>query len=124
MCMSVLYRSGRLDVSPVTFIPSEFILCGFQAVAGAFHQLKTIIYGVYVWQSLQEVGDGMLAEGRLRDLIRRLSCFGLSLLKLDIRQVTRQPNSHLLLARPACALSLHALFLYTCVVSLAVVNVV
>jgi phosphoenolpyruvate carboxylase len=39
-----------------------------------------------LYNSLVSCGDGMLADGRLRDLIRRLSCFGMSLLKLDIRQ--------------------------------------
>ena len=37
-------------------------------------------------RSLREVGLGVLANGRLRDLLRRLSCFGLTLVKLDIRQ--------------------------------------
>ena len=36
--------------------------------------------------SLSAVGDGMLANGRLRDLMRRLSCFGLGLARIDIRQ--------------------------------------
>lgn len=39
-----------------------------------------------MYHSLQAVGDGILADGRLRDLIRRLACFGLSLVRLDIRQ--------------------------------------
>lgn len=38
------------------------------------------------WRSLHETGHGLLAEGRLRDLLRRLAAFGLSLLRLDIRQ--------------------------------------
>lgn len=36
--------------------------------------------------SLTECGDGMIAEGRLTDSLRRLDAFGLTLLKLDIRQ--------------------------------------
>lgn len=32
------------------------------------------------------LGAGVIADGRLLDLIRRLSCFGLSLVKLDLRQ--------------------------------------
>lgn len=31
-------------------------------------------------------GGGIVAEGRLLDLIRRLYCFGISLLKMDVRQ--------------------------------------
>ena len=36
--------------------------------------------------SLVECGDQMIAEGRLTDILRRLDAFGLTLLKLDIRQ--------------------------------------
>mmetsp|Transcript_11538 Transcript_11538/g.34176 ORF Transcript_11538/g.34176 Transcript_11538/m.34176 type:complete len:888 (-) Transcript_11538:12-2675(-) len=39
-----------------------------------------------IYWSLYECGAGMVADGRLLDLLRRLSTFGLSLLKLDIRQ--------------------------------------
>ena len=37
-------------------------------------------------QSLIEVGDAAVADGYLLDLIRQVNCFGLSLVKLDIRQ--------------------------------------
>ncbi|BDA47382.1 probable phosphoenolpyruvate carboxylase [Coccomyxa sp. Obi] len=36
--------------------------------------------------SLWECGSGIVAEGRLLDLLRRLSCFGLGLMKMDLRQ--------------------------------------
>lgn len=36
--------------------------------------------------SLVECGEQMIAEGRLTDILRRLDAFGLTLLKLDIRQ--------------------------------------
>eukprot|EP00775_Hariotina_reticulata_P007911 gene7911-8107_t len=39
-----------------------------------------------VYWSLWECGGGLIADGRLLDLIRRLYCFGMSLLKLDLRQ--------------------------------------
>lgn len=38
------------------------------------------------YQSLCQVGLESLARGRLLDILRRLSCFGLTLLPLDIRQ--------------------------------------
>lgn len=38
------------------------------------------------WQSLVEVGASRVANGRLLDILRRLDCFGLSLVRLDIRQ--------------------------------------
>ena len=37
-------------------------------------------------QWLIEVGDGTVADSALLDLIRQVNCFGLSLVKLDIRQ--------------------------------------
>jgi phosphoenolpyruvate carboxylase len=36
--------------------------------------------------SLYETGNGVLADGLLADTLRRLSCFGLTLARLDIRQ--------------------------------------
>ncbi len=38
------------------------------------------------WRSLVETGLGDIAHGRLLDLRRRLACFGLTLVKLDLRQ--------------------------------------
>jgi phosphoenolpyruvate carboxylase len=38
------------------------------------------------YHSLHECGVGVVADGRLRDAIRRCRCFGLSLVRLDIRQ--------------------------------------
>jgi phosphoenolpyruvate carboxylase len=37
-------------------------------------------------RSLEETGAGVLARGRLLDLRRRIRCFGLTLVRLDIRQ--------------------------------------
>ena len=39
-----------------------------------------------VYRSLHETGNGVIADGRLLDLIRRVHCFGLTLVRLDIRQ--------------------------------------
>nr|BBM95925.1 phosphoenolpyruvate carboxylase [Flaveria floridana] len=38
------------------------------------------------YESLQSCGAGILADGRLADLIRRVSVFGMVLMKLDLRQ--------------------------------------
>nr|XP_023894770.1 phosphoenolpyruvate carboxylase 4 [Quercus suber]POE58115.1 phosphoenolpyruvate carboxylase 4 [Quercus suber] len=38
------------------------------------------------YDSLQSCGSGMLADGRLADLIRRVTTFGMGLMKLDLRQ--------------------------------------
>lgn len=37
-------------------------------------------------QSLDETGQGIVAQGRLLDIIRRVHCFGLHMVPLDIRQ--------------------------------------
>jgi phosphoenolpyruvate carboxylase len=37
-------------------------------------------------RSLEETGQGVVARGRLLDLIRRVHCFGLHMVRLDIRQ--------------------------------------
>ena len=39
-----------------------------------------------IYQSLHECGDGIIADGRLTDIIRRLHGFGLNLMRLDVRQ--------------------------------------
>lgn len=39
-----------------------------------------------VYWSLWECGGGVIADGRLLDLIRRVRCFGLCLMKMDLRQ--------------------------------------
>ncbi len=38
------------------------------------------------FRSLEETGAGILARGRLLDLLRRIPCFGLTLARLDLRQ--------------------------------------
>ncbi len=38
------------------------------------------------WRSLHETGNAVLAEGRLLDFIRRAHCFGVTLVRLDLRQ--------------------------------------
>ncbi|XP_062163584.1 phosphoenolpyruvate carboxylase 4 [Alnus glutinosa] len=38
------------------------------------------------YESLQSCGSGVLADGRLADLIRRVATFGMVLMKLDLRQ--------------------------------------
>jgi len=37
-------------------------------------------------RSLTALGDGLIADGRLRDLLRRVAAFGTTLVRLDIRQ--------------------------------------
>ena len=38
------------------------------------------------FDSLHETGNGLIADGPLADMLRRLACFGLTLVRLDIRQ--------------------------------------
>ncbi len=39
-----------------------------------------------IHESLQEVGADIVSRGRLRDLLRRVACFGATLVRVDIRQ--------------------------------------
>ncbi|XP_015895770.3 phosphoenolpyruvate carboxylase 4 [Ziziphus jujuba] len=41
---------------------------------------------IICYESLQSCGSGVLADGRLADLIRRVATFGMVLMKLDLRQ--------------------------------------
>jgi len=41
-------------------------------------------------RSLQQTGADIVAEGRLLDVMRRVACFGLSLVRLDLRQDARR----------------------------------
>ncbi|MGZ7030937.1 MAG: phosphoenolpyruvate carboxylase [Thermoanaerobaculia bacterium] len=38
------------------------------------------------WRSLHDTGNARIAQGRLLDLLRRVHCFGMTLVRLDIRQ--------------------------------------
>ena len=38
------------------------------------------------YRSLEQTGAGVIARGRLLDLLRRAACFGLTLVRLDVRQ--------------------------------------
>ena len=42
------------------------------------------------FESLHETGNGLVADGALADLLRRLACFGLTIARLDIRQDARR----------------------------------
>ena len=42
------------------------------------------------FESLHETGNGLIADGPLADVLRRLACFGLTLVRLDIRQDARR----------------------------------
>ncbi|PKA55132.1 Phosphoenolpyruvate carboxylase 4 [Apostasia shenzhenica] len=48
--------------------------------------LYAVIFNLYQPSLKQSCGSGMLADGRLADLIRRVSTFGMVLMKLDLRQ--------------------------------------
>jgi phosphoenolpyruvate carboxylase len=48
-----------------------------------------------MFRSLKETGDALLADGKLKDLIRRVHAFGLYIVKLDIRQEADQHTAAL-----------------------------
>ncbi|WP_312059621.1 phosphoenolpyruvate carboxylase, partial [Pantoea septica] len=47
-------------------------------------QLWTPLYAIY--QSLQQCGMGIIANGQLLDTLRRVKCFGVPLVRIDLRQ--------------------------------------
>jgi phosphoenolpyruvate carboxylase len=54
------------------------------------------------FDSLHETGNGVIADGPLADVLRRLACFGLALARLDIRQeAQRHADAIDLIARHA-----------------------
>jgi phosphoenolpyruvate carboxylase len=54
------------------------------------------------YHSLHDTGNGLIADGALADVLRRLACFGLSLARLDIRQDARRHREAIdLIARHA-----------------------
>ncbi|KAL7750812.1 hypothetical protein RI367_003769 [Sorochytrium milnesiophthora] len=53
-------------------------------IVTSVHQILDPLMNAY--ESLVECGDQLIADGRLRDVIRRLKAFGLFLARLDIRQ--------------------------------------
>jgi phosphoenolpyruvate carboxylase len=54
------------------------------AVIDDVDQLWTPLHACY--QSLRECGMGIIADGLLLDVLRRIKCFGIHLVRLDIRQ--------------------------------------
>jgi phosphoenolpyruvate carboxylase len=54
------------------------------------------------FDSLHETGNGVIADGPLSDVLRRLACFGLTLARLDVRQAAaRHTDAVDLIARQA-----------------------
>ncbi|XLR27137.1 hypothetical protein S83_055037, partial [Arachis hypogaea] len=51
-----------------------------------FKELKLLEPLLLCYESLQSCGPAALADGRLADLIRRVSTFGMMLMKLDFHQ--------------------------------------
>lgn len=54
------------------------------AIIDDVDQLWTPLHACY--QSLRECGMGIIADGLLLDVLRRIKCFGIHLVRLDIRQ--------------------------------------
>lgn len=65
-----------LEDLPCDFYPSDFYDTSDELI-------KPLIT---CYESLQSCGSGVLADGRLADLIRRVATFGMVLMKIDLRQ--------------------------------------
>ncbi|KAL5725951.1 phosphoenolpyruvate carboxylase [Ranunculus cassubicifolius] len=62
-------------------IPTDLDLLDYYATSDQLLEPLLLCY-----DSLQSCGSGVLADGRLADLIRRVATFGMVLMKLDLRQ--------------------------------------
>ena len=80
----LLWISGTLSCS----YPSSLQICPKLLFSFSFLQ--------------QTCGSGVLADGRLADLIRRVSIFGMMLMKLDLRQVWFKVFAHYCLDNHLC----------------------
>ena len=61
---------------------------------GVLHESAQLLEPLEICQrSLEETGNALLAGGRLLDLIRRVHCFGLTLVRLDVRQDSARHTS-------------------------------
>ena len=58
--------------------------CDAKDVISTNEQLRAPLEACY--QSLHACGMGIIADGELLDLLRRVACFGINLVRLDIRQ--------------------------------------
>ncbi|KAL3831106.1 hypothetical protein ACJIZ3_019908 [Penstemon smallii] len=62
-------------------LPCEYDYCDYYETSEQLLEPLLLCYN-----SVQSCGSGILADGRLADLIRRVSTFGMVLMKLDLRQ--------------------------------------
>ncbi len=69
-----VWIKAQLDGNPV---PAEGVL---------LHEEELLQPLLLCHRSLQDCGMQIIAQGRLQDMIRRIACFGMTLVKLDIRQ--------------------------------------
>ncbi|HYI08098.1 MAG TPA: phosphoenolpyruvate carboxylase [Thermoanaerobaculia bacterium] len=60
---------------------------GWERWSGPLRETRDLLEPLLLChRSLHETGNGIIAGGRLTDLIRRVYCFGLTLVRLDVRQ--------------------------------------
>ncbi len=73
-------RHGRALLAGETFVAGD---------APAYADPEDFVHELLVlWRSLHETGAGRIAEGALRDIVRRARIFGLGLARLDLRQAS------------------------------------
>ena len=70
------------------------------------HELRNDL--MICFRSLHEKNSGPIANGRLMDILRRLSCFGVSLVKLDFRQESEAHTNALSAITQALGLGVYA----------------
>ncbi|KAA3625947.1 MAG: phosphoenolpyruvate carboxylase [Proteobacteria bacterium] len=75
---------ARLDATRAALESGEEPLPDAEEIFATTDSLLQPLLAIH--KSLEDCGDGVIADGRLTDIIRRLHCFGLNLMRLDIRQ--------------------------------------
>lgn len=91
-CSDALRRAGATGAEPYRALLAAVLRdlrdardgAGSAGAAASRDALLAPLMAIH--DSLVECGDGVIADGRLTDIIRRINCFGLSLMRLDIRQ--------------------------------------
>lgn len=87
----------------------ERTLEGWQADPRAYRDPEQLAEPLHLcYRSLRETGAAIVADGRLSDVIRRLACFGLSLVRLDLRQEAGRHTAALDAITEHCGLGSYA----------------
>lgn len=82
------YETSDQILEPLLLCYDSLVISLSQKFMNNILMVVLLIMDMYIIINFQQsCGSGMLADGRLADLIRRVTTFGMGLMKLDLRQV-------------------------------------